>query len=101
MIESENLPLDSEDWNIVFRAYEEFPVLAFILAQHMAHLKELIQRGREGRAEASAAIDRAIESLMPQTNFRDAGRKVYLLVVAGELSTEQGREDPRVRLDNR
>jgi hypothetical protein len=89
MPESEPPPLDAEDWDIVFEAYTEYPILAFILAQHLAHLKELIKGERRGRAEALAAIDRAIESLMPHTNFRDAGRKVYLLAVAGELTHEQ------------
>lgn len=36
-------PLDAEDWNIVFQAYSEFPVLAFILAQHLETVKELIE----------------------------------------------------------
>ena len=89
MSELESPALDAEDWDIVFGAYTEYPVLAFILAQHLAHVKALIQGGRDGRAEATAGIDRAIESLMPHTNFRDAGRKMYLLAVAGQLSHEQ------------
>ena len=87
--DSEGPPLDAEDWNIVFQAYSEFPVLAFILAQHLETVKELIEQGPEGRAEAIAGIDRAIECLMRHTQFRDAGRKVYLLAVTGNLSTKQ------------
>lgn len=82
-LESESPPLDAEDWNIVFRAYEEYPVLAFILAQHFDCLKQLIGQGPEGKAKAIEALDRAIGSLMPFTNFRDAGRNSYLLAVAG------------------
>ncbi len=85
----ESPPLDAEDWNIVFQAYTEFPILAFILAQHLNGVKTLIESGPQGSVEAIAGLDRAIESLMPHTNFRDAGRKVYLLAVAGTLSTEQ------------
>ena len=82
--ENESPALDDEDWNIVFQAYTEYPILAFILAQHLSYLKELIDRGRT--AEAIAASDRAIESLMPHTAFRDVGRTLYLEAVAGKLS---------------
>ena len=88
MSESESPPLDAEDWNIVFQAYAEYPILAFILAQHLTTVKTLMQAGREGREEAVAGLDRAIESLMPHTEFRNAGRKVYFLAVAGTLSIE-------------
>src|SRR5687768_5659125 len=88
----ESPPLDAEDWTIVFQAYEEYPILAFILAQHLDSVKTFIQQGPQGRKEARAGLDRAIESLMLHTHFRDAGRKIYLLAVAGTLSTEQEEE---------
>jgi hypothetical protein len=88
-MDSESPPLDAEDWNIVFAVYAEYPILAFILAQHLYSVRELIQRGPEETALAIAGLDRAIQSLMPHTIFRDAGRKVYLLAVTGTLSTEQ------------
>ncbi|HEV8430060.1 MAG TPA: hypothetical protein VGQ41_19315 [Pyrinomonadaceae bacterium] len=88
-MDRESPPLDSEDWDIVFAAYAEYPILAFILAQHLHSIRELVQRGPEDTALAIAGLDRAIESLMPHTTFRDAGRKVYLMAVTGTLSTEQ------------
>jgi hypothetical protein len=88
MAETENPPLDSEDWEIVFQAYAEYPILAFILAQHLNGVKTYIQQGREGKREALAALDRAIERLMPHTEFRHAGLRVYLQAVAGTLSTD-------------
>ena len=42
-----------------------------------------------GRVQAVAGIERAIENPMPHTQFRDAGRKPYLLAVTGTLSLEQ------------
>lgn len=87
--ERESPPLDAEDWIIVFQAFTEYPILAFILAQHLDCLKTLIQRGPEAQIEATAALDRAIDVLMPHTLFRDAGRDVYLLAVAGNLPIEQ------------
>jgi|SRR5215213_4684153 len=86
MVENESPPLDSEDWNIVFQPYAEYPILAFILAQHFDCVRQLIQKGPEGIADAIAGVDRAILCLMPHTTFRDAGRKVYLSAVAGNLS---------------
>ena len=84
--EIESPPLDAEDWDIVFQAYAEYPILAFILAQHLDCVKELIQQGPNGRTTAIAGLDRAIDSLFPHTTFRDAGRTVYLLAVAGNLT---------------
>ena len=84
--DTENPPLDSEDWEVAFRAYTEYPILAFILAQHFNYLKELVERGR--KAEAVEGLDRAIESLMPHTSFRDAGRTVYQLAVTGNLKPD-------------
>jgi hypothetical protein len=81
--------LDAEDWNIVFQAYTEFPILAFILAQHLHGVKTLIEQGPKGATEAIGGIERAIECLMPHTNFRDAGRTIYMLAVTGTLSAEQ------------
>lgn len=87
MVENESPPLGEEDWNVVFRAYEEYPVLAFILAQHLDTIRKLIHQS-EKRAEAIATLDRAIETLMPHTDFRDAGREVYLRAVAGITSQD-------------
>ncbi len=87
--DSESPTLDHEDWQIAFKAYANFPDLAFILAQHLHSANKLIEQGQA--AEAMAGIDRAIGCLMPYTRFRDIGeigRKIYLLAVAGNLSPE-------------
>lgn len=76
-------PLDSEDWEIVFRVYAGSPVLALILAQHFDYLKGLVQRGPQGTIEGVAALDRAIDSLMHHAEFRDAEQ--YRLAVTGDL----------------
>jgi hypothetical protein len=89
MPENENPLLDSEDWQVVFQAYEEYPILAFILAQHFECIKGLIQGGPRKAIEAIAIVDQAIDSLMPHTNFRDSDRSAYLLAVAGKLKPQQ------------
>ncbi len=86
--ESESL-LDNEDWDIVFQAYEEYPILAFILAQHLDSVRALIQENPETRKQAIAGLTRAIDCLMPHTHFRDAGRRIYLLAVSGKLTPKQ------------
>jgi len=93
--QTESPLLDADDWNVVFQAYGEYPILAFILAQHFACVKELIQRGPQGAIQAIAIVDQAIDSLMPHTNFRNTGRSVYLLAVAGKLSPEQEEKERR------
>ena len=45
----ESAPLDAEDWQIVFQVYAEYPILAFILAQHLNGVKTLIQSGPQGQ----------------------------------------------------
>jgi hypothetical protein len=63
MAETENPPLDSKDWEVVSRAYEDYPILAFILAQHLDTVKVLIQHSPEGGEAAIAGLDRAIDCL--------------------------------------
>ncbi len=87
--DSESPPLDAEDWNIVFQPYTKHPNLAFILAQHLHGAGRLIEQGPESAAEAMAGLDRAVECLMPFTRFHNIGLRVYMLAVAGTLSTEQ------------
>jgi hypothetical protein len=82
------VPLDSEDWQVVFRVYDGSPVLALILAQHLEYLKGLVQSGPQGAIEGVEALDRAIDSLMPHTDFRDVDRNTYRLAVAGKLKPD-------------
>ena len=93
-MDSESPPLDCEDWRIAFQPYENFPDLAFVLAQHLHSVVKLIEQGRLGAAEALRGLDRAIAALMPHTRFadtryREIARKFYLRAVAGNLSNEQ------------
>src|SRR6185295_15321520 len=101
--DSESPPLDCEDWRIAFQPYENFPELAFVLAQHLHSVTKLIEQGRLGAAEALAGLDRAIDALMPHTrfadtHFREIARKFYLRAVAGKLLAEQEDEIHRLGL---
>src|ERR1044072_1995067 len=101
--DSESPPLDCEDWRIAFQPYENFPELAFVLAQHLHGVTKLIEQGRLGAADALTALDRAIEALMPHTRFadtryREIARKFYQRAVAGNLTLEQEDELHRIGL---
>lgn len=85
--DSVNAPLDAEDWEIVFAAYQGRHKLALILAQHLTALKEFILRDKP--EEALAAIDRAIEGLYPHTGFSRVGRGLFRAAVEGRLTPEQ------------
>lgn len=82
--------LDSEDWEIVFQAYEAYPILAFILAQHLDYLRDLIEQ-KNDRESAVFGLDLAIEALQPLTNFRNTELSIYLSAVAGTLTPERKR----------
>ena len=82
-------PLDCEDWQIVFKVYSEHPLLAFVLAQHLIGLKEMIEGGPEQTAQSTAAIDRAVDVLYRHTHFQAACHKFYRLAVEGKLTIEQ------------
>jgi hypothetical protein len=85
------IPLDCEDWSIVFQAYRDRPQLAIDLAQHFQILKQYLQSEPNSVPDAVAAIDRAINALYRHTPFEKLGRDLFRRMVEGELSIEQER----------
>lgn len=75
--------MTNEVWDSIAEAFESDPAAAFILAQVLSELKELIKKKR--KAEAIEAIDTGIEILYSFTDDYRAGFKLYLLSVAGKL----------------
>jgi len=90
MSQNESPPLDHEDWEIVFQAYAEYPILAFILAQHLDYLRDLIEQ-KDDRELAIDGLDLAIETLQAFTVFRTSELSIYLSAVAGTLPPTQER----------
>ena len=82
---TENAPLDAEDWQIVFEPYEGHPILALALAQHLTALQDYVQRNP---AMATAAINRAVESLYEHSQFRSVGLQLFRATVQGTLAVE-------------
>jgi hypothetical protein len=92
--DSESPILDAVDFDVVFTVYTDQPIKAFILAQHLDHLKALIESGPQGALLAIVVIDLIIERLYPYTDFRATPYEVYLQAVAGKLRPQ---DDPRLR----
>ena len=83
---TENAPLDAEDWEIVFAPYVEHPLLALALAQHLTALQDYIQT--EAIAAATGAINRAVEELYEHSDFRAVSLELFRASVQGRLSVE-------------
>jgi hypothetical protein len=82
---TENAPLDAEDWQIAFEPYAQYPILALTLAQHLTALQDYVQRNP---AMATAAINRAVESLYEHSEFRSVSLELFRASVQGGLAVE-------------
>ena len=81
--------LDSEQWEIVLKVYAGHPVSALTLAYQLIAIKQSLQRGRKGIPDAITALDLAIDSLFPHTDFYKIGNKFYLRTIEGTLKPQQ------------
>ena len=82
---TDNAPLDAEDWQIVFEPYAQFPILALVLAQHLTALQDLAQRDAE---KATAAINRAVDELYEHSQFRSVSLELFRATVQGRLAVD-------------
>src|SRR5688572_10144611 len=82
---TENAPLDAEDWQIAFKPYAQYPLLALALAQHLTALQDYVQRDA---GKATAAINRAVDELYDHSEFRSVSLELYRASVQGRLSVE-------------
>jgi hypothetical protein len=74
----------SDTWN-VWEPFSRDAESAFILAQILSQLKEIIKSDPD---EAVATLDQAIKELYPYTAIYRAQFKVYMLAVEGKLSPD-------------
>lgn len=79
---TDNAPLDAEDWQIVFEPYAQFPILALVLAQHLTALQDLAQSDAE---KATAAINRAVDALYEHSQFRSVSLELFRATVQGQI----------------
>ena len=83
---TENAPLDVEDWQIAFAPYVEHPVLALVLAQHLSALQDYVQSGET--VAATGAINRAVEELYEHSDFRSVSLELFRATVQGRLPVD-------------
>jgi hypothetical protein len=83
---TENAPLDVEDWQIAFAPYVEHPVLALVLAQHLSALQDYIQSNET--VAATGAINRAVEELYEHSDFRSVSLELFRATVQGRLPVD-------------
>jgi hypothetical protein len=67
--------LDPKDWEILLEVYKGHPIVALGLAQQFIAIKQSLERGRKGIPDAIKAVELAIESLFPHTEFHKMGHK--------------------------
>ena len=82
---TENPPLDCEDWQIAFQPYVNHPLLALALAQHLTALQEQIQ---SDATKATAAINRAVDALYERSDFRAVSLELFRATVQGRLPAD-------------
>jgi hypothetical protein len=83
-----DIPLDAEDWDVVFAPFKDHPYAALNLAYHFARLKQLLNGKLADISEAIAAIDRAIDRLYEHSEFRAVGYNLFCEAVQGLLTAE-------------
>lgn len=83
-----DMPLDAEDWDVVFAPFKDHPYAALNLAYHFARLKQLLTGKLSDIPEAIAAIDRAIDRLYEYSEFRQVGHSLFRQTVQGVLIAE-------------
>lgn len=71
---TENPPLDVEDWQIIFYPYVTYPLLALVLAQHLSALQDYVQ---SDPVEATAAINRAVDAIYEHSEFRSVSLELF------------------------
>jgi hypothetical protein len=74
------------DWQIAFEPFEGRPRDVLTLAIRFAILKQLVSDLK--KREALAAIDEAIDSLYEHSDFRSAGRDLFLTAIEGKMTVD-------------
>jgi hypothetical protein len=87
--ETENPPLDAEDWDIALAPYKGHPGAALQFACHFVILQAFLKVEPVDVEVATDAIDRGIEAIFPYTQFHGVCHDMYLKVIGGELTLEE------------
>jgi hypothetical protein len=84
----ENAPLDTEDWEIAFAPYAQYPSAALTLAANLMILKAFLAIKPPMMQEAIEGLDRAMEVLFPFTEFHEVSYVLFRRLAEGKLTLE-------------
>ena len=84
--EQEDLPLDTEDWEIAFEPYEGNPGAALRLSAHLMILKSYLAVNPIKIQTAIEGIDNALEVLFPYTDIHEFSFELFVKVTNGTLT---------------
>ena len=87
--ESENPPLDAEDWQDAFEPYAGQTGAALMLGFNLTVLLSYLTDEPPEIESAVVGLERAIEALYPHTQFHQMCHDMFLKVVGGELTLEE------------
>jgi hypothetical protein len=82
MIEAKNL-------KIAVQHYKGHPIPALLLAHQLMAIKQCLQRGTKGIPDAITALDLAIESLFPYTEFYKVSQRLYMRRLEGTIKPKE------------
>lgn len=69
--------LDTTEWKIALQIYKGHPSDALNLAFQLIAIRQSLERGNKGIPDAIKALDLAVETLYPHTNFHKLGRRLF------------------------
>ena len=87
--ETENAPLDTEDWEICFAPYTGHPDAVLTMGFNLMVLKSYLCIEPLRIQEAIDGIDRAVDVLFPHTDFHNITRDLFRKVIEGKLTLEE------------
>src|SRR6185503_18657643 len=85
----EQQPLDIEDWELAFAAYDGHTSAALSMGFCLMVMKGYLSYDPPKIEEVLDGLDHAIEALYPYTQFHDVCRGMYLKVIGGKLTLEE------------
>ena len=87
--ETENPPLDAEDWELAFEAYQGNTHAALQMGFNLMAMKGYLSYDPPKIEEVLEGIDHAIEALYPYTQFHHVCHGAYMKLIGGEMTQEE------------
>jgi len=86
---TENLSLDTEDWQIAFEPYSGHPDAALSLGRLLMILSQSLKSKTPDVPQALSAIDEAAEVLYSHSDFHKGAYELYRVAIEGRATRAQ------------